>query len=252
MGIMFKVLIIAPMLVIQFPAFAKQQHAHQDLFFQQSPSRQRDALCELLAIPSYHLQNLKQPHTRLSELYKAAPEAQSELENIAKTAVCTVKSGNVFSSGFKGRERANEKVKKELAGDASRLTDVVRVTLAANSVESLIQIYNAITSSAQTLSVANRFKSPRPSGYRDIKILIKLPKSQLIAEVQLHLTAIANIKNNKEHHIYREIQKIERRATTSSRELREVEVSRINKLHQRSRRLYNIAWQRYEPHDDPL
>lgn len=245
MGGMLKVLIIAPMLVIHFPVYAEQDHFHSDIFEQKPITNQRRALDELLSIPTYHLRTLKQPYSTLTELYKAAPDAQRELEKIAKKAVILIPSGNVLSPGLKGRERATEKVKKELAGDVSRLSDIVRVTIAANSICALNMIYNSITTSAQTLSVLNRFKSPRPSGYRDIKILIKLPETQLIAEIQLHLSAIAKIKNNKDHNIYRTIQKIERRARTSSRKLSDFEMARIDKLHQKSRRLYNMAWQEY-------
>lgn len=254
MGIIFKVLMIAPMLVIRSPACAEQLHSHHETSFQSCPAeelskkqfstKKRTASSELLSIPSYHLKTVKQPYNSLSELFDAAPPAQRELENmVGKVAKGT--SAQLLSSGIKNTKRAAVKVEKELSGDASLITDIVRVTLATNSIQSLNRAYHKITRSAQTLSVMNRFDAPRPSGYRDIKILVKLPQTQLIAEVQLHLSEILDIKNEKEHDIYREIQGIERGAITSSRQLNQDETFKIHSLRQSSRRLYDVAWQGY-------
>lgn len=231
---------------------AEQHNFYQDIFIKQSQLQPERALCELLSIPSYQAKNQRQPYSSLSKLYQAAPNAQRELEIIAAKTVMIATSGNVISSGVKALNRATEKVKKELLGDVARITDLVRITVSANSIDSLTTIYNTIAASVQTISVLNRFKSPRPSGYRDIKMLIKLPESKLIAEIQLHLSAIAEVKNNKEHHIYRQIQKIERRATTAFRHLSDFEMARINQLNKKSRRLYDIAWQRYHFLDEAI
>ncbi|MCV5804366.1 hypothetical protein OFN34_36775, partial [Escherichia coli] len=76
----------------------------------------------------------------------------------------------------------------------------------------------------------NRFKKPGPSGYRDLNLLVRLPKTNLIAEVQLHLKAIADVKNGPEHDLYEQIQKLERQASMEKRNLSEIEMASIKNM----------------------
>lgn len=231
------------MLAIQLPIYAKSTaNSGQNLL--RSANKQEQDVEELLSIPSYRRNKIKQPYQSLNDLYKAAFFAQYELENMARN-IAVLTKGQVISSGLKRPERAREKIKKELANDVSHLTDISRVTIATSSIGDLNRAYQHIISSSKVMSVANRFESPRPSGYRDLKILIQLPETKLIAEIQLHLADLVDIKNNKEHDIYKKIQKIERKADMSARILSDIETARISRLHKKSRRLYEIAWQRY-------
>ena len=95
------------------------------------------------------------------------------------------------------------------------------------------------------VKVKNRFKKPAPSGYRDLNLLVQLPKTNLVAEVQLHLKAIADVKSGPEHDLYEQIQHIERRADTEQRAINEFEVAQINNMRRQSRQLYQDAWQPY-------
>lgn len=95
------------------------------------------------------------------------------------------------------------------------------------------------------VKVKNRFKKPAASGYRDLNLLVKLPKTNLIAEVQLHLKAIADVKNGPEHKFYEQIQKIERLAAVESRQINEIEQAQIRTMHHQSKELDQNAWQPY-------
>ncbi|KOO11698.1 phosphoribosylglycinamide formyltransferase, partial [Vibrio xuii] len=95
------------------------------------------------------------------------------------------------------------------------------------------------------VQVKNRFKSAKASGYRDLNLLVQLPKTKLIAEVQVHLKAIADVKNGPEHDIYERIQRIERNAATQNRELSEFELAQIQHMRSESKELYHNAWQPY-------
>lgn len=189
---------------------------------------------------------LKQPFNQLDALYEAAPQAQNELEQLASKLAKQV-NGNVLTAGVKGKQRAEEKVEKELGGDASLLTDIVRVTVETDSIDALNQAYETLAANTQTSEVINRFHSPRPSGYRDLKVLVTLPESKLIAEVQLHLKAIADIKNGPEHQMYEQIQQIERDAASEARALNDIELAKVEKLRRESRQLYQDAWSQYQP-----
>ncbi|WP_407333002.1 hypothetical protein [Enterovibrio sp. 27052020O] len=251
MGRMFKALIIVPILVIRVPAYAEQFEvknppSSQSISYQQPQASQDTPLTELLSIPSFRSSEIKQPYSHLAELYEAAPKAQLELEDLAKT-IAHKANGSVLSAGLKGQERAQEKVEKELNGDVTRLTDIVRITVETDSLEDLNSAYAQLAASTKTMEVVNRFQTPRPSGYRDVKVLVSLPESQMIAEVQLHLKAISAVKNGKEHTNYEQIQRIEREANLHDRAMSDYEVAKIEKLRRESRALYDNAWQRYLP-----
>lgn len=248
MGRMIKALIIVPILVIRVPAYANQPDIkslpeHPSPAYEQFEPQQ--ALSDLLAIPSFRAHQVNQPVNDLDTLYKLAPDAQQELEALA-TGIADSVNAKVLSAGMKGQDRAAVKVDKELNGDVSKLTDIVRITIESDSIDSLNQAYEKLAAQTQTLEVINRFQAPRPSGYRDLKVLVTLPESQLVAEVQLHLNAISKIKNGPEHGIYEQIQRIERDA--AHREMTEFEVTKIAQLRQQSRKMYQMAWAQYQPY----
>ncbi|PKF50640.1 hypothetical protein AT251_09955 [Enterovibrio nigricans] len=248
---MFKVLIIVPILVIRIPANAesvevKPSTNSQSFHYQQPKATQQAALSELMSISSFRAQHLEQPYTDLTELYNVAPLAQEELETLASDIASQV-NGTMLTPGIKGEQRAAEKVAGELKGDASKLTDIVRVTIETDSIADLNNAFDKLASATKTQEVINRFHSPRPSGYRDVKVLVTLPETNLVAEVQLHLKAIAAIKNGEEHHIYEQIQRIERLANVEQRDLSEWEQAKIERLRGESRSLYDTAWLDYHP-----
>lgn len=77
-------------------------------------------------------------------------------------------------------------------------------------------------------------------------MLVRLPESQLIAEVQLHLNAISTVKNGAEHEIYEaNSKKIERVGLKQNRSLSEFELAQITQLRTVSNNLYQEAWQQY-------
>lgn len=150
-----------------------------------------------------------------------------------------------YFAGTKSRQRALEKVELELDGKAERITDLARATIVANDVASLVTAYETLSREATVVKVKNRFKNPAESGYRDLNVLVQLPKTGIIAEVQLHLAAIAQVKSGAEHELYEQIQIIERTARQEQRELTEWENAQIAKMRSASRDLYQQAWQPY-------
>ncbi len=76
-------------------------------------------------------------------------------------------------------------------------------------------------------------------------MLVRLPKTNLIAEVQLHLKAIADVKNGPEHDLYEQIQKLERQASMEKRNLSEIEMASIKNMRSQAKNLYQQAWQPY-------
>ena len=78
-----------------------------------------------------------------------------------------------------------------------------------------------------------------------MNLLVRLPKTNLIAEVQLHLKAIADVKNGPEHDLYEQIQKLERQALVEGRNLNDIEMASIKSMRTQSKNLYQGAWHPY-------
>ncbi|NOH96932.1 RelA/SpoT domain-containing protein [Vibrio sp. 99-70-13A1] len=185
-----------------------------------------------------------QPYTDFDILYSKAHQAQAELETICKSTALLTQSDALFA-GVKSDTRAKEKIKLELNGDVSKITDLARATIVANDVESLVEVYEALSREADVVKVKNKFKTPADSGYRDLNLLVRLPKTNIVAEVQLHLKAIADVKSGPEHDLYEIIQGIERNAIAEKRNVNDIEAAQITSLRRQSLELYQQAWQPY-------
>lgn len=185
-----------------------------------------------------------QPYNEFDLLYQNAQQAQIELATLCSSAAMLTSTQALFS-GVKSRSRALEKIEMKLDGQTERITDLARATIIADDVPSLVEVYEILGREATIVNVKNRFKNPKPSGYRDLNLLVELPKTKMIAEVQLHLKAIADVKNGAEHALYEQIQMIERQAHREQRPLTELEIARINQFRHQSLNLYQQAWQPY-------
>ncbi|MGR5238852.1 RelA/SpoT domain-containing protein [Vibrio alfacsensis] len=231
------------------PAFAALPNAPSN---EQNCSESQNEVCSKLFKHSlsglYGIQSIDtkptQPYSDFDILYTKAHQAQFELETICKsTALLT--DAQPYFAGVKSKQRAEEKIAHELDGQVERITDLARATIVADDVASLVSIYETIERETTIVKVKNRFKKPTASGYRDLNLLVRLPKTNLIAEVQLHLKAIADVKNGPEHDLYKKIQKVERQALIESRDLTEWEVASIKQMQNQSKNWYQEAWQPY-------
>ncbi|MDP5253477.1 MULTISPECIES: phosphoribosylglycinamide formyltransferase [unclassified Vibrio] len=192
-----------------------------------------------LAISSQH-----QPVETLDALMSLAPTAQDELEGLL-LVVSQQARVSAMMAPIKTSQRAQQKISDKLQGEARGLTDIVRGSLIANSIPELVASFDALSQRAQLVQIKNRFKNPKPSGYRDINLLLRLPSSDLIVEVQLHLNKISAIKNGPEHDGYQNIQRIERTARAENRALSIQEQNQIAQYRSGSASLYQKAWQGY-------
>jgi hypothetical protein len=202
------------------------------------------SLSGLYSIDSWKDEGLAQPYSDFDQLYLAAAHAQQELDTVIRE-ISLVTSTQAILPGVKSQHRAKTKVETELQGNTNQITDLARGSLVAEDIPSLVQAFELLNKEVTVVAVKNRFKSPTDSGYRDLKLLVQLPESQIIAEVQLHLDAISTVKNGAEHEIYEQIQEIERVGLQQKRPLSEFELAQIAQLRTVSSNLYQEAWQQY-------
>ncbi|EGQ8234492.1 phosphoribosylglycinamide formyltransferase [Vibrio parahaemolyticus] len=231
------------------PAFAALPNAPSN---EQNRSPSQNEVCSKLFKHSlsglYGIQSIDsrptQPYSDFDILYSKAHQAQFELETICKSTAL-LNDAKPYFAGVKSKHRAEEKITHELDGQVERITDLARATIGAEDVASLVSIYETLERETTIVKVKNRFKKPGPSGYRDLNLLVRLPKTNLIAEVQLHLKAIADVKNGPEHDLYEQIQKLERQASMEKRNLSEIEMASIKNMRSQAKNLYQQAWQPY-------
>ncbi|WP_028117247.1 RelA/SpoT domain-containing protein [Ferrimonas senticii] len=192
----------------------------------------------LESIPSYQAYPAEQAHNDFELLLQQAATAQQELAMLAhRTAYLT--NTDALVPAVKSKQRAQAKLTGKLANQPQHLTDLARVSLVATDIDGVLKAYQYLSKQVEVIRVKNRFASPKANGYRDINMVVRLPQTGHIAEVQLHLESIAAIKNGEEHQIYQQIQQLERQAEPLS----EFELARLTKLKQQSTALYHDAWQ---------
>lgn len=208
------------------------------------PQSFKHSLSGLYSISDLNSVDISQPTAHFDALYQQANLAQNELTVLCKSIALNTQTTPLFS-GVKSKERAQEKIQKELNGHADQITDLARATIVAKDIPSLVYAFEQLQQQATVVQIKNRFKTPTPSGYRDLKILVKLPKTGIVSEVQFHLAEIADIKNGQEHKIYEQVQLIERTAALENRELNDIETAQMRNLRAQSQDLYHDAWQYY-------
>lgn len=202
------------------------------------------SLADLYNINDYRADKIKQPYSEFTQLYQHAEMGQDELENLT-ARIALGSETTSFSSGIKSKARALNKIHTKLAGKSELITDLARASIVAQDIPSLLSAFELIDQETQLVRIKNRFKTPGASGYRDLNLLVRLPQSQVIAEVQLHLAAFSVIKNGQEHHNYEQIQQIERLPLSENRVASERELAAVNKLRNESKQMYHSAWNQY-------
>ena len=229
-----------------YDAQAEITESRSNFAFKQSFSKNLDGL---IAISTTASSTVRQTSCDLDELYAQANDAQRELSQLL-ASLNGAEHCELILPEIKTYQRAAQKVATKFGGDASQITDLARASLVADDIQSLMSAFEDLGQQAKVVQVKNRFAEPKASGYRDLNLLVKLPQTGMIVEVQLHLKAISEIKNGEEHQVYEAVQAIEANAKQQDRHLNDIEVAKITHLRQQSHKLYHKAWLNYKRLDN--
>lgn len=166
--------------------------------------------------------------------------------------------GMLFIAPLKGKARAAEKVRTDYKGDWTQLRDVVRCSLAVDSIDDLRKTLEALKKSGLKLAQQpkDRFVKPVPVGYRDCLMNIVLSNG-MIGEVQLHVKPMLAAKIEGHHHyeIERSLEgKVREKAGLGGddklsrdlveKHLDENELKQLDQAKAEQRRIYGEAWAR--------
>lgn len=111
------------------------------------------------------------------------------------------KGGMLFIAPIKSEKRSAEKVGADYGGDWSKLLDVVRATIAVDTMSELKDVVSHLKSNGLKLArlPKDRFIKPTGEGYRDLLLNIELPNG-MIGELQVHVKPMLDAKSEGHAH----------------------------------------------------
>ena len=98
---------------------------------------------------------------------------------------------------LKPRSRCAEKAKAKYGGDASRVLDVVRGSIVAETELEVLELYAKLSRGLDIVRVKNRFDKPGITGYKDLLLTIAVPigDAEHLCELQLHLREVYDLSS---------------------------------------------------------
>ncbi|GBO52953.1 hypothetical protein APA_754 [Pseudanabaena sp. lw0831] len=182
------------------------------------------------------------------KLYEDAAVAKVEFDPIVSN-IASITNGAAKIPKLKDQNTAVAKSEGEYGGDHSRLVDICRASIIYNSYRDLMLGLGKSKEMLTLVREKDRFAKPTPAGYRDILLNVKLSNGH-IAELQLHLQQIMDVKNGVGHKLYEEVRSIERAAKEAGKALDPEETAKVDQLLQESRIHYDAALEKSQSADE--
>ena len=207
---------------------------------------------------------VKQPKSEPDALFKHAKEAHEQqldwlnrgkgLDSVIKAKVVRGDNGDfnidydkpgpvILIGPMKTQERCKEKVNADFDGDWSQLGDIVRASVAVDSMKDIHATMAALRKSGLKLArkPKDRFTNPTEAGYRDMLMNVTYPNGH-VGELQLHLKPVLKAKDAG-HKYYEETRSVEAKAKKEGRKTMTPEETEIvNAANAKMRKLYSDAW----------
>lgn len=204
---------------------------------------------------------VKQDYESKYSLYGKAKEAQTQLVQLLESVGLEVHSMDELPIGeleamcrddgsppfavvapIKSANRAKEKVEADYDGDWSKLTDVVRCTVAASSLDELRSLQAKIAAKSKPAKVKDRFAQPLSSGYRDVLELHRMGNG-LLVEVQYHLRPMLAARE-RQHMAYQVVRTIKSAMSDEGRrKMTEAEKEAARQVRKIGTDLLSKAWE---------
>lgn len=151
----------------------------------------------------------------------------------------------IVIGGLKGEERAQAKVNADYGGDWSRIGDIVRASIALDTMDDVHDTLDKLKASGMKLArkPKDRFAKPTEAGYRDLMLNV-VHENGIVGELQLHLKSVLQAKDAG-HKYYNEVRKIEDQAKLEGRtEMTPEERKTIDEANRKQAELYTAAFEK--------
>jgi hypothetical protein len=239
-------------------------------FSSESSADKRSGVAKIKA--EEEAQGIKVPHqpvADLGELYAHNAMLKAEYDHQVQ-AIATGTGGTTkFRSGegMKSLGRTLEKIAADYGGDASRIIDLTGASIYYDSVDELIQGYQAVEANPFFNVVRVKNSLAKASGYGDINLAVEMGSADFdievdgvkkkehypgfIIELQLHLTAIIEQKEAG-HKQYEEQRTIAAKFPNTKREewvagvggVTKEDIENYDRLEKEMKAIYAIGWKK--------
>ncbi|MBT4937176.1 hypothetical protein HON22_04630 [Candidatus Peregrinibacteria bacterium] len=149
------------------------------------------------------------PEVALEQTYNIAKRAKPGFDDVIKS-ITESHGGEAVLCPLKTKESAKEKAK--VFGSIPIIKDVLRNTILCDSIEEIPDIIGAIDAheKVQICTIDDRIITgkEKPSGYADVKLYLEYTLDtgeKYIAETQIHLRKMYEVKNNLTDKLYKAI-----------------------------------------------
>lgn len=129
------------------------------------------------------------------------------------------KGALIYDPGIKSRETINQILSVRWNGDASKITDYSRATIAFDTINQVYNFIDVIRSSHEfeIVTIRDNFANPYPEGYRDINIVVKDLTNNHLGEIQINTKPIVMFKNKKGHKLFEAMRSIQAKMVQEKR-----------------------------------
>lgn len=161
-----------------------------------------------------------------------------------KEAALRRPGGIVLLAPLKGEEAATRKVQADYKGDWRKLGDMVRASVAVDSLAEMHRAMEALRKEGAVFArrPKDRINKPQPVGYRDVLMNLQTPEGGVV-EVQFHLKPVLLAKDAGHKH-YEVMREVDRRMELEGRtERTPEEQTAYDEAFTKSKALYDAAWQ---------
>lgn len=163
------------------------------------------------------------------------------------------KGPEIILAPLKGEERAAEKVANKYGGDWGMMNDLVRGTVAVDSLQELQGTIEAVRSEMESRGWKlmtrpnDRFTKPTAAGYRDVQLTLQAPNG-LACELQINTKAMIVAKEKYGHKMYEEYRSLDESVKAAGRVPTAEEQTKLTALENQMSALYNDAWKKSGGH----
>lgn len=109
---------------------------------------------------------------------------------------------------LKGRKRGVQKALLDYNGRVTRMGDIIRASIVANTIQEVDAIAEEIHQRFTIKKFSNRFSPPLPSGYSDMLFQVEIEPG-IVAELQVHIPEMIRAKEEAGHFVYEKYRVIE-------------------------------------------
>lgn len=187
---------------------------------------------------------LQQPSNSIALLRKNAEDTQARLANYLRDFKSSHNEVRLFIPNTKPLSTVEHLLVTRWEGDASRITDYARATVAFPSLAEMYQGLEEIKKSGlMILNIEDHFQSPCLGGYRDITLVFRDFANGHLGEIQLSTHKVMEFKAGLGTELFHVIRELMGVAALENRTLSECEKTCLETLYALEKKGYDLALQ---------